>query len=273
MWAVCALSKRPRARLDAAVQAVAAKRGVETSRQVAGVLRQGFGLALRLGAVSVNPALGIEVKTATAEPVRAMTADEVQARCKASRDFEAMPTRSTRPWRREIAAAIDVMLGTGVRIGELAGLRWADVDLSSVPATMTVSAIVTLDEVGVSRQERTKTASSERVLYLPRFATEALRKHRKKALDDSDDSPRLPERGWRVVGHVRDPPAVPGGAEVSRAGLGEPEDDPKDRRDRRLQLRQLGRCVPAAWTLRGRGHFEALRSAVESRPGRGRRRA
>lgn len=193
------------ARLDAAVQAVAAKRGVETSRQVAGVLRQGFGLALRLGAVSVNPALGIEVKTATAEPVRAMTADEAARLRKHARDFEAMPTASTRPWRREIAAAVDVMLGTGVRIGELAGLRWGDVNLTTVPATMTVGAIVTLDEVGVSRQERTKTASSERVLYLPAFATKALREHRGKALDDSDDSPVFPNErgGWWDTSGIR----------------------------------------------------------------------
>lgn len=193
------------ARLDAAVQAVEGDKGAETSRQVAGALRQAFALALRLGATASNPALGIEVKTPTAAPVRAMTADEVQALRKGARDFEAKPTTSTRPWRREVAAAVDVMLGTGVRIGELAGLRWGDVDLSSVPAMITVSAIVSLDEVGVSRQERTKTASSERVLYLPAFATKALREHRAKALDDSAGSPVFPNErgGWWDTSGIR----------------------------------------------------------------------
>lgn len=193
------------ARLDAAVQGVEADRGAETSRQVAGAIRQAFALALRLGAVSVNPALGIEVTTPDAAPVRAMTAGEVQALRKGAREFEAAPTLSTRPYRREFAAAVDVMLGTGVRIGELAGLRWGDVDLTSVPATVTVSAIVTLDKVGVSRQERTKTTSSERVLYLPAFATKALREHRAKAQDHDDDAPVFPNEagGWWDTSGIR----------------------------------------------------------------------
>lgn len=60
-----------------------------------------------------------------------MTTAEVQQLRTAARTWEATPVTANKPVRREIADSNDVMLGTGVRIGELLAIRWDDVDLEA----------------------------------------------------------------------------------------------------------------------------------------------
>lgn len=82
------------------------------------------------------------------------------------------------PVRREIADSIDVMLGTGVGIGELLAIRWEDVDLEETPPTISVMGTVTLgaDGGGMQYQPAPKSEVSKRVLYLPSIAVDALRR-------------------------------------------------------------------------------------------------
>lgn len=189
------------ARLDGAVRGVREAHGIETGRQVGNVLRQAFAHALRLGVVPANPALGVSTVRAQRDPVRAMTAEEVQALREAAKRWEAEPVKGTRPWVKEIATAIDVMLGTGVRIGELLAIRWQDLDLSTVPASVSVGGTVTraLDG-GMIRQEAPKSEASQRTLYLPHFVTRELREWRKDREAGPDD-PVFPSQ-W---GRWRDP--------------------------------------------------------------------
>lgn len=165
-------------RLEAAVNGVRADRGVETGRQVRGVLRQAFAVAVRLDLLDANPALGVSTRTAERDPVRALTPHEVRTLRAAARKWESDEKPTIRPYDpRRIAASVDVLLGTGMRIGELLALQWEDVDLTVVPATITVAGTLVWDGRWI-RQPAPKTDSSHRVLYLPKFATEALRSHR-----------------------------------------------------------------------------------------------
>lgn len=72
-------------------------------------------------------------------------------------------------------------IGTGLRQGELLGLRWADVDLEA--ATLTVQfALVRVD--GQYAMDDPKTARSRRLVALPTFVVTALRDHRTRQLEE-----------------------------------------------------------------------------------------
>lgn len=161
-------------RLDRTVKLIAADVGAESGRQARNVLRQAFGLAVRLDALAADPAAGIAPVRVESKDPRALTAEESRRLLDAAAAWETQPRKSSRPWKREIRTTILVMLGTGLRIGELLALRWGDLDLEADVPTLTVSGTI----VGGKRQERTKARRSERTVYLPAFATNALRQWR-----------------------------------------------------------------------------------------------
>lgn len=95
--------------------------------------------------------------------------------------------------------ATDLLIATGIRIGELLALRWVDIDLEATPPTLTVSG--TLVEVKgrpLSRQDFPKTDGSNRVLSLPAFAVSVLRRRRSEAGEAEDTAPVFPSKtgGW-----------------------------------------------------------------------------
>lgn len=120
-------------RLERGVVRISDAHGQTTAKQARSVLRRIFADAVRLDALTANPALGISTVKEQPQEVRAMTAAEVQQLRTAARTWEATPVTANKPVRREIADSIDVMLGTGVRIGELLAIRWDDVDLEATP--------------------------------------------------------------------------------------------------------------------------------------------
>ena len=72
-----------------------------------------------------------------------MTQSDVVALRNAARQWESTPHKSFRPYRRDILDSIDVMLGTGVRTGELLGIRWQDIDLEADVSTVSVLGTLT----------------------------------------------------------------------------------------------------------------------------------
>jgi integrase len=75
----------------------------------------------------------------------------------------------------EAEHAIIVAIGTGLRRGELLGLRWSDLNLHT--ARLTVRRSVETVK-GVTRTKPPKTTRSARTIALPRFALDALRNQR-----------------------------------------------------------------------------------------------
>lgn len=76
-----------------------------------------------------------------------------------------------------LLAGFDLMLGTGMRIGEAMALRWNDVTLDETEPRVTI--LASLYEVdGKTKVGTTKTESSVRSLSLPPQAVESLRKIR-----------------------------------------------------------------------------------------------
>lgn len=74
-------------------------------------------------------------------------------------------------------------LGTGARRGEIAGLTWADVDLSrNSGGSVRIERAIEQTKDGL-RVKAPKTAAGRRTISLPEFAIDALRDHRRKALE------------------------------------------------------------------------------------------
>lgn len=137
------------------------------------------------------------------------------------RVFRAEPTVLTPADARRIMAAVAgdrlealwvTALGSGLRLGELLGLRWEDVDLDA--ATLTVSyALVRID--GQYQLDDPKTARSRRLVALPAFVVESLRGHRARQLEERVGAGRPTSDGLVFVtapGHksAQDPEAIGG---------------------------------------------------------------
>ena len=72
---------------------------------------------------------------------------------------------------------IDIMLGTATRIGEALALRKCDVDMTIDPPTVHITGtLVVRKGAGVTRQEHPKTHESNRVIAVPAFAAEVVRR-------------------------------------------------------------------------------------------------
>ena len=73
-----------------------------------------------------------------------------------------------------------VAIGTGARRGEIAALRWSDIDLDAA----TVRIERSLEQIkGSIRVKAPKTAAGRRTVSLPAFAVDALRDHRRQTLE------------------------------------------------------------------------------------------
>ncbi len=72
-------------------------------------------------------------------------------------------------------------LGTGLRQGELLGLRWSDVDLDAAQLVVTYALV---REQGAYALDDPKTARSKRPVALPAFVVAALRDHRRRQLEE-----------------------------------------------------------------------------------------
>ncbi len=97
---------------------------------------------------------------------------------------------ATGPKRGEsLLEIVDVLRGSGARIGELLALRWSDVDLEKGVIAITG----TTDERG-GRQDKPKTDSSRRVIPVAPIAIQALRRQSEKPYREHFEEPVFPSR-------------------------------------------------------------------------------
>lgn len=131
------------------------------------VLRAALNDALRAGEVSRNAAALARAPRVTGYHVEPMSPAQAGAILDAVAGTD-------------LGGPVSVALWTGLRQGELLGLRWSDVDLTGRRLTVNV----TLQRCGGAwHVEPTKTERSRRTLSLPAPAAEALAAHRQRQLE------------------------------------------------------------------------------------------
>ncbi|RXZ71216.1 tyrosine-type recombinase/integrase [Agromyces albus] len=119
---------------------------------------------------------------------KALTSEELAAIRTAAREFGTDPHwLGPRP-DGQVRDLIEVMLGTATRIGEALALRKCDVDVTAEPPRVEIcGTIIQRSGVPVYRQEHPKTKESNRLVPVPAFAAEVLR--RRLALLPADAEP------------------------------------------------------------------------------------
>jgi len=154
--------------LDRFLRSVADNTGAATAKGTRTVLSQMLGLAARYDAIPQNPIRDTSPVSSQRKEIRALSEREVRAlRAKLAADKKAVVAG--------LPDLADFMLGTGVRIGEALALRWADLDLGSAVATVTITGtVVRVQSQGLTIQDHPKSAAGRRRLMLPPFVVAML---------------------------------------------------------------------------------------------------
>lgn len=162
--------------VDRFLEALLVNSGPETARLCRVVLRGVCGLAVRKGAMTTNPVRdAVSIPRKAVEPRTLDVAEVVRARAQLAK-WDARLTNGGVLRRTDIADPVDMILGTGIRTGEVFALRWAeDVHLVDIPYIEVTGTVKEITGKGLYRQDYAKTEMSHRRLLLPPFLVEALR--------------------------------------------------------------------------------------------------
>lgn len=165
-----------------------------TRRKWARIILTGmFKLAAQHDAVDRNPVRETSAPRSVAKETRALTLDEVR-QLRTNIDTWQHDQEHGRPRGIDLVQIVDVMLGTGLRIGEVLALSWTDTRLDEEPPTITVNGTVVLVDGKFVLQSRPKTRSGRRTIALPRFVVASLEKQR--------------ARGWEQISPLVFPSAT-----------------------------------------------------------------
>lgn len=180
--------------LDRHLRLVAKDHGVATAKMTRSVLSGICALATRHDALDRNPVRDVSPLSAQVKrSPRALTVPELkQLRAALTYDDQAIA--------RDLPDFVSLMMATGMRIGEAAGLTWTDVDLDA--GTVQVrAAVVRVTGHGLVRKS-TKTDTGLRTLVLPSWCVDMLRERAARpdpAGEGWMDGPVFPAPlgGWR----------------------------------------------------------------------------
>lgn len=133
------------------------------------VLRSALKWAMQQRMMTYNPAALVKVPQPAACQTQPLTADDAKRLLEATGDHR-------------LGAMVTVALTMGLRIGEVSGLTWPDVDLTA--RVLRVRQQVQALGDGPPTLAPLKTPSSRRTLALPTLVVEALKAHRKRQLEE-----------------------------------------------------------------------------------------
>ncbi|MEX5260397.1 tyrosine recombinase XerC [Kocuria sp. CPCC 205263] len=152
------------------------------------VLSEMFGYAVRHDALERNLVRDTRLPRVPKKPPRALTPEQFRTLRDNVRAWQLHPADTGRPRTPDLLDALDVLAGTGLRIGELCALRWVDVDLEIERPTLTVTGtVVQVKGRGLVRQPMPKTDAGHRTVVLPAFVVAVLLR-RSVAVREGDDS-------------------------------------------------------------------------------------
>ncbi|RZT27521.1 integrase-like protein [Kribbella sp. VKM Ac-2569] len=154
-------------RIDTVVAQIKQRAGAPRAKTCRAVLSGMMKLAVRYGAITVNPIREIEtIEAQPKSPPRALSNDEVNL-------LRRSLAADERAAEADLPDLVAFMLGTGVRIGESLAVLWSQVDLEAGTVGITHT-IVRVRGEGLIRKS-TKSRAGVRLLHLPNWALAVLR--------------------------------------------------------------------------------------------------
>lgn len=143
-------------------------------------LRRALHMAVEKGLLNQNPADAVEAPQPDDKEMKTLTGPQVQTFLKVARETS------------RLSPIYHLALLTGMRRGELLGLRWKDVDLSEGRLTVNQNLIQKSDNEILFTSPKTK--GSRRTLHLPPPAVRVLREQRERQ-DDLKD--KVGDDAWK----------------------------------------------------------------------------
>ncbi|MGI9018901.1 MAG: tyrosine-type recombinase/integrase [Euzebya sp.] len=154
-----------------------AKISYNRARQSRAVLRLAFGLAVRHEILPRNPMDHVARLRKPRSTPTALSAAEINAVRAAIAHWEKGLSSSGPKPDGQLGVMVEVILGTSARIGEVLAMRRCDVDVTGAPPTIRIAGtLITVKGKPPFRQDHPKTARSQRLIALPWFTAEAVRK-------------------------------------------------------------------------------------------------
>lgn len=136
-----------------------------------------FGYALRHDAIPRNPVEGTSVLRKPKTQPQALTLEQIAAIRQAAASWRAQPGLPGPKADGQVRDIIEVLLGTAMRPGEVLALRPCDVEDGPTGTVVSVTGtVVQRKGIGTVRQERPKSEASIRLIPVPQFAAEILRR-------------------------------------------------------------------------------------------------
>ncbi|WP_186817304.1 tyrosine-type recombinase/integrase [Nocardia neocaledoniensis] len=171
-------------RLDEHIQSVVAAGLIPKARRQKTILSGIMGLAVRYGALPENPVRDtsrLRRRTPKPQIIDRERLDGLRGQLRewlAGKDVPGTPKYTHGPRRDPLIVDIaDLILGSGIRPGEALAASWDQFDLEANPATFTITAtVVRLKGKGLFRQEWTKSDAGRRIVTLPAFAVDMLKR-------------------------------------------------------------------------------------------------
>ncbi len=155
-------------RIDAVLRAMTNTHGPGMARQAKTILSGALQLAVMANALAANPVRDVAAIKSKRPPKGAPVLTVEQLR-------NLLAGLRTSDYCREydLADPFTLLIATGLRRGELLGLRWSD--YNEAAGTLAVCGkVVRVTGKGLVREDETKTAAGRRTIALPRFAIKML---------------------------------------------------------------------------------------------------
>jgi integrase len=157
-------------RVDRLIKTTKEHHGPGTAKLVRSVVSGIFGLAARHDALDRNPVRDVARLHNDSEPARALSLEQ-------ARDLRARLSHDQTAVEDDVPHFVDMMLATGLRIGETAAITWPALDLDA--GTVEVrGTLVRVTGQGLFIKPKPKSKSGYRTLELPQWAVEMLRLRR-----------------------------------------------------------------------------------------------
>lgn len=166
--------------VDRFLEALTISSGPESARLSRVVLSGICKLAVRKGAMDGNPVRDAGPTPRGKTVVQTVDVDAVVVLRKQLKEWDAGKDGGGRVRQTDLADAVDMILGTAARTGEIFAIReFEDLDIDSDPATVTISGTVVFQKgAGHVRQPHPKSDQSFRELKLPQFVVDMLLRRR-----------------------------------------------------------------------------------------------
>lgn len=177
-------------------------------RQVHIILRGALGYAVRMGAIPTNPARELSPPRRSRVEPRALTPVELRLLIEIVRNHRQLINEATgKRWSGPrptslLPDVIELLAGSGLRIGEAMALRHEDAQLGGDKPTISVTGTI-VEAGGVRRQDLPKTDAAYRTLAIPASVADILRRRKREAQNGCTAFFATKTGGWVTPNNVR----------------------------------------------------------------------